>query len=329
MFEISAGFNPMIIDVALFVFLAIAFLIGFIKGFKKIFFRFLLVVISFVLAFTTTLGFTKKLIIDNSKTLILDKLTIQEPFFDYMIAMVVVLVVSILMYYVILFVLRFMIWLFKKAFRIKKKPKKLVNRLFGALTNSILSVIILAFTFTGASTPLLGFNEALEGTTVSIQIINTVETVMENETVKKVFDARKIVPKLLAGDVLQPVSDEDALLYGEVYERIVAIMLDPDSYYSPYSATIPDPVVVEELTIEMMNNIVVITDLAVLVHDEYTDIKTKVNDFMNNLISYIPAGTAVSIDERLETKLIANLDLLDIDRAVATGLNNIIGYVEA
>ncbi len=325
MIDFSESFNPLILDVAFFVLLTIALLVGFLKGFKKVSIEFLIKIASFILAFSSALSFLKKFILDSANLDFtkIEGISTLPPLLVYLISLAAVMGVSLLVYFVVKGLLELMVWLFKKALRIKKKPKHIVNRIFGALVNGLLSFVFLALLLRVSATPLFGFDHIVNQTTVTSKIVNVTDKVLTHEKIIKYTDDAKVIPALIDGNIFTyGTVGEKAASYRSSYNNLVNTFANYEVQY----AAAETQEAKDNVAYKMMEDVAVITDLAVMVSDEYANIVPATDNLIANAVSFF-VGSNITLSDELKNNIGKNMLALNGNEAIRANLFSMIGFV--
>lgn len=309
-----AALNPIIIDVVFIVMLVVSLLIGFLKGFNKLFLNFFLKLMAFLLAFTPALNFVKKPLLELVN---INKFyESNNAILDYIIGISHVFLVSVVLFLVLYIFLRIMVILFKKVFKFqKKKGKKLVNRIFGAVGNVLVSFVTLVMLLSALASPLTiieGLDVKVRETKIASKLIELESQFLENETVKKVIRTERLVLILIDGNILYTASDEKMDLYKETYDNLTILLSEEqkDEYYAPLfslESTDEEKAAIYE---QFIKNIATFTDISLMIKNVYPSIVGLTDNLLDRYIGFIPAGQVITVEAELKSKVVSNLNEL-------------------
>lgn len=310
-----AGLNPLIFDVAFIVLLVVSLLIGFWKGFNKLFLNSFLKLIAFILAFTPTLNFLKKFIL---KYLNVNKFfQANNPILDYFIGVLQVFLVSLVLFFILYLVLKLIVAIFKKIFHYGlKKQKRMVNRIFGAFGNLIVSFITLVILLTSLSTPLIpiaGLDTKIGETAICSKLVELQANIMSNEKVQSVIRTERVVLVLIDGNLFYHTPAENMDAYRATYDNLILLLDEANrtAYYDVLFSTTSTPEEKQVVYDQFISNIVVFTNTSLMIKDQYPDIVGLSDNLLHDYISWIPTGQVITVEATLKAKVVANMISLD------------------
>ncbi|HHU59515.1 TPA: CvpA family protein [bacterium] len=324
MFDLTGVFNPLIIDIAILVIVTFAVLVGFIKGSSRVLLDLVLRIVSFALAFSVGFGFMKRIFLRN---LNLNKyITSPNELLNYSIGLIQVFLASLAVYFVLYGLLKLMVTLFRKALR-REKRNNITSRIVGGVVNGAFRALVLFLIVYAASARVIGLTETIDKTPISSKVVSVMNKIMDDEKVNKVVSNEKVFIALIDGNLFIKTDEEDLARYKAAYEEILVIMEDSNAYYAPLTGSNIDARL--ELIEKMVDNMIVLTDLAIMVKDDYEDIVIQTDNLINQLINEVPVGVSSNIlPEEKKNMLAENMIELDGNSGVRSRVFDIINYSE-
>ena len=234
-------FNSIILDVAVIVILLAVIALGAFKGIKHVSINFVLFMGSLALALTSLTNIVKEPIL----AILSEKIKLGAGVGDeaklgayFLYPLMASLILAVLVY-VVLRLLKCLIVMIArrkmvKANKLPPSPGK-KSRIFGALFSLVFNGALVVILLSILNTPLVGLDKTMETSKVATHVASLDDLVIELVSDDELLD-EKVLIKLVRGDVLVAVSDQDAQAIADISELIAKGGLIPEKLDEPQKA---------------------------------------------------------------------------------------------